>query len=77
MLPLPLAVSGLRVAIAEKLLLIWLSENRSPDELLLAGGRESEVPLQLQQAARIRAAQPANAIRVPLLVTKRIFPSIA
>src|SRR5580692_7248333 len=35
MVPLPLAARGLRADIAEKLLLIWLSENCSPDELLL------------------------------------------
>lgn len=67
MLPFPSAASGLRDDIVEKLLLIWLSENCSPggrDELPLPGEPEDEFPLQLQQAAKTRAAAPAHAVHL-------------
>src|SRR5260370_3453920 len=75
MLPLPLAAIGLRADIAEKLLLTWFSESCGPDELPLPDEPEDELPLQLQQAARTRAALPAHAARrAALLVSARNGP---
>jgi hypothetical protein len=81
MLPLPLAASGLRADIAEKVLLIWPSENRAadelplPDELPVADEPADELPVQLQQVAMTRAA-PAHAARAALLVIGRNGPPI-
>jgi hypothetical protein len=62
---------------AEKLLLIWISENRGADGLLLMDvlplpeGPDGALPVQLQQAASTRATVPAHPIRPPLLVIAR------
>src|SRR5690242_1718785 len=74
MLPLPLAASGWRADIAEKLLLIWLSEKGGPDELPLPDEPEDELPPLLEQAARTRAALPAHAVTAALLVIERNRP---
>ena len=68
MLPLPSAARGLRADIAEKLLFIWLSEKGGTTELPLPDDPEAKLPLQLQQAATTRTAQPAYAISVSFLV---------
>jgi hypothetical protein len=60
-----------RADIAEKLLLIWFSENCRPGKPPLPDEPEDELPLQLQQVAMIRAAVPAYAVRAPLLVIER------
>ena len=74
MLPLPSPASGLRADIAEKLLLIWVSENRGPreppDEVTLPADLGVELALQLPQNARTRAAPPAHAIRAAVLMTE-------
>ena len=56
MLPRPFAASGLRADIAEKLLLTSVSENCGTDEVPLPEELDNELPVQLQQAVRIRAA---------------------
>jgi hypothetical protein len=61
----------LRADIAEKLLFIWLSEKGGTRELPLPDEPEAKLPLQLQQAAKTRAAQPAYAISVSFLVIGR------
>jgi hypothetical protein len=68
MLPLPLATRGLSVAMAENVLLIWLSDSCGtaalelpPAELL------GEL---LPQAAMTRAALPATAVSATFLVTE-------
>ncbi len=71
MLPLPIAASGLSTDIAEKLLLIWLSENCGPAEAPFPDELEDELPPQLQQAAITRAAPAADAVRAALLVIER------
>ena len=76
MLPLPSAARGLRADIAEKLLFIWLSEKGGTTELPLPDEPEAKLLLQLQQAAKTRAAQPAYAIRVTFLVIERNGPTL-
>jgi hypothetical protein len=66
----------LRAAIAEKLLLIWSSENCGTTELPLPDELAAKLPLQLQQAARARAAQPARAIRLSFLMIERNEPTL-
>ena len=75
MLPLPSAARGLRADIAEKLLLISFSEKGGTTELL-PGEPEAKLPLQLQQAAKTRVAQPAYAISVSFLVIERNEPTL-
>src|ERR1035438_214435 len=72
MLPLPLAASGLSVAMAEKVLLIWLREScgtAAAELLLLLLAEEPEGEL-LPQAAMTRAALPATAVSATFLVTE-------
>ena len=78
MLPLPSATRGLRADIDKKLLLIWLREKDGATELPLLDEPEAKLPLQLQlqQAAKARAAQPAYAIRVSFLVIERNGPTL-
>jgi hypothetical protein len=66
----------LRADIAKKLLLIWLREKDGATELPLLDEPEAKLPLQLQQAAKARAAQPAYAIRVSFLVIERNGPTL-
>jgi hypothetical protein len=76
MLPLPSAARGLRADIAEKPLFISLREKGGTTELPLPGEPEAKLPLQLQQAAKTRAAQPAYAILVSFLVVVRNGPTL-
>ena len=69
-LPLPLAASGLSVAMAENELLIWLREScgtAAPLLPLLAEEPDGEL---LPQAAMTRAALPATAVNATFLVTE-------
>lgn len=71
MCPWPSAASGLRADIADRLLLIWLSESCGRrDELAFPDEPEDGLPVQLQQIARARAVLAAQAVRAVLLVIK-------
>ena len=69
MLPLPLATRGLSVAMAENVLLIWLSDSCGTDDALELLAEELLGEL-LPQAAMTRAALPATAVSATFLVTE-------
>jgi hypothetical protein len=71
MLPRPLAASGFRADMVEKLSLIWFSEKSRTDDLPLPDellpGETGNMPPLLEQAARIKARLPVHAVHVALL----------
>ena len=72
--PLPLAASGLSVAMAENELLIWLRDSCGTEPLLLLGlfDAPDEPPLPLlPQAAATSAALPATAVSAAIRVKER------